>query len=46
MLERLKEYNEVLFKKKYNIDLLRWELMLEAPPKVKDYLINLINLII
>ena len=43
MLERLKEYNEILFKKNYNINLLRWELMLEAPPKVKDYLINLIN---
>lgn len=43
MLKKLKEYNEILFKKSYNINLLHWELMLEAPPKVTDYLINMIN---
>ena len=43
MKERLQKYNEVLFKKQYNINLLHWELMLEAPNSVTDYLINLIN---
>lgn len=43
MLEKLKKYNEILFKKRYNINLLHWELMLEAPPKVTDYLIDMIN---
>ena len=43
MIEKLKEYNEMLFKKQYNINLLHWELMLEAPSKATDYLISLIN---
>ena len=43
MKDRLQKYNEVLFKKQYNINLLHWELMLEAPDTVTDYLINLIN---
>lgn len=43
MIEKLKEYNEVLFKKNYNINLLHWELMLIAPVDATDYLIDLIN---
>ena len=43
MIEQLKKYNEVLYKKLYNINLLHWELMLEAPDSVTDYLINNIN---
>ena len=43
MLEKLIQYNEILFKKNYNINLLQWELMLNAPTKVTDYLISLIN---
>lgn len=43
MIEKLQQYNEILFKKNYNINLLHWELMLISPPKVTDYLIDLIN---
>lgn len=43
MKEKLQEYNNILFKKQYNINLLHWELMLEAPSSVTDYLISLIN---
>lgn len=43
MIDKLKEYNEILYKKQYNINLLSWELMLEAPSKSSDYLIELLN---
>ena len=43
MINELKEYNKKLYKKKYNINLLHWELLVEAPDKVSDYLIELIN---
>ena len=43
MIEKLKEYNEILYKKQYIINLLHWELMIEISDKGTDYLINIIN---
>lgn len=43
MIEKLKEYNELLYKKQYIINLLHWELMIEISDKGTDYLINIIN---
>ena len=43
MIEKLKEYNEMLYKKQYIINLLHWELMIEISPKGTDYLIDIIN---
>ena len=43
MKDRLRKYNEQLFKKQYNINLLHWALVIDAPDKVSDYLIDLIN---
>jgi len=43
MIEKLREYNEMLYKKQYIINLLHWELMIEISDKGTDYLINIIN---
>ena len=43
MLENLKEYNKMLYKKQYVINLLHWELMINISPKGTNYLIDVLN---